>query len=222
MSYSWAAGCKNRAGVDGGKERQAGKRDGVSAGTTTLWTARDGNAVSSQAGRELGSLIAYGTSRPHVGCLNIGLCSFFFFTHTGLLRSLPFYFFYSITYPKPQLLGPMEMGWKTREMGFLGWELGEGWLFPEWSEWTVEVFPFQTKPELSCNFAVTFAILKNEIRHLPSSWQKEHRSNNNWGAGYKWGCVIFFSFPPLSGFSLCCTYHLKLITCFSRICWDQR
>lgn len=79
------------------------------------------------------------------------------------------------------------------------------------------------KPELSSDFAVTFAVLQNEIRHLPSSWQREPCSNSNSGPSYKWGTALsVFLYLLLSSFSSHCTYNLKWITCFSRVCWDQR
>lgn len=80
------------------------------------------------------------------------------------------------------------------------------------------------KPELSSDFAVAFAVLQNEIRHLPSSWQREEPcSNSNSGPSYKWGTALsVFLYLLLSSFSSHCTYNLKWITCFSRVCWDQR
>lgn len=129
MLCSWATGCEIRVGIGEAKENQAGKWNEMSAGPTTLWTVRDGKAVSTQAGREPGSLIVYGMSSLHV---NKGFyCpSQSFSPFLGCTVIAPFSFDLIMNL-ETQLLGSAKVGWKTGQMGLLCWELGEGCLFPD-------------------------------------------------------------------------------------------
>lgn len=141
---------------------------------------------------------ACGTVGLHVECLNKGvlLASRVLCTLSRLLQPFPlFSLFYSSSYSDAcnrQLFGVVEMGWKLGRWHFCA-GAGRGTVASK------RIFYLNPKgffilsltdPKLSCNFAVTFAILQNEIRRLPSSWQRKRCTNSNSGPYYDWGCVL--------------------------------
>lgn len=103
----------------------------MSPGTVTSRAARDGNAVSTPASRELGSPIAHGTGSLRVGCLNKGFFwpLEFFAPFPSCYSHSPISFDFTtdlILMHVNSTVWCCEMGGKPGEMALLCWGLGEG------------------------------------------------------------------------------------------------